>query len=106
MLDPRPAEPQLLSGNFAAFALDDLERFSRAVPGAGPTTLWRIGSRALLDIGRPRPSGDDLKRRLAAQKRAFARVEAAGAGPRQVTDAERLRLRVAVPARIDDQYRR
>lgn len=85
---PRFAVPQLLSGTFAAYALDELATFSRKVPGARkhPTKLVRIGDRAFVDLGTPISA--TAKRKLLAQQRREYRA-VGDEKPRPATRAER-----------------
>lgn len=84
-LDPVHATPQLLAGAFAQFVLDELERFTKAIPSAQPTRLIRIGDRAFVDLGVPI---EDRAALLAQQRREYAAVKKLGAGPRRATAEE------------------
>lgn len=87
-ITPKFAVPQLLSGKFAAFALDELDDFTRAVPGTRKrrTKLIRVGDRAFVDLGRELSDAD--KQSLLAQQR--SELGAVGSeGPRPATRGER-----------------
>ena len=105
VLDPRPAEPQLLGGRFARFVLDEVERFSAAVPGARATKLHRIGSRAFVDLGHGPPPAAAVRKMLAAQRRAYRAVLAGGAGPRPANPRERRDTHDGSPAALRTDYR-
>jgi len=86
-LPPRHATPQLLSGDFAAYVLDEIDRFSAAIPGAGPLALRRHGDRSYLDLqGEPSYALQALRRQQQAQEQRA--VIAAGHGPRPATAEE------------------
>ena len=84
-LEARHATPQLLAGAYAQYVLDELERFTAAIPDAQPTRLFRVGDRAFVDLGKPIVSPTSS---LAQQRREYAAVTAVGAGPRQATPGE------------------
>jgi hypothetical protein len=50
-IKPRHAEPQLLAGPFAAFALDEFVDFAKQVPKAQETSFIRVGDRMFVDLG-------------------------------------------------------
>jgi len=85
---PRFSVPQLLSGKFAQFALDEFADWARKVPGTRkrPTKCVRIGDRAYVDLGRPFSKA--VRQRLIRQQRIEYRAVGAE-GPREATRAER-----------------
>jgi hypothetical protein len=87
-LDPIHATPQLLAGAFAQRVLDELDRFTAAIPGAQPTRLIRIGDRVFVDLGEP---VGDRATLLAQQQREYNAVTKVGAGPRPATAEEMAR---------------
>ncbi len=105
VLDPRPAEPQLLGGVFAERVLGELDRFSHAIPGV-TSRLVRVGSRSFLDLGDGRgiPTGAQAKRRIAAQKRVYEAVVKRGEGPRPAREEERFDTQDDRPAILRDRY--
>jgi poly-gamma-glutamate synthesis protein (capsule biosynthesis protein) len=86
-IDSRHAEPQLLHGAFANYALDDMLDFTTKVPGWHETRFIRVGDRAFVDLGRPM-SDADKKRELARQKREYQAVIDAGVQPREAKESE------------------
>ncbi len=87
-IDPRHATPQLLSGKFADYALDEFEAFAAAVPGAAPTKLMRVGDRDFVDVGRGPLSDEQKAFQRRKQRREYQAVIAAGAAPRPATEEE------------------
>lgn len=85
-LEPLHGTPRLLAGPYAQFVLDELDRFTAAIPGAEPTRLVRVGDRAYVDLGQPIEDHPVL---LAQQRREYAAVTKLGAGPRPATAQER-----------------
>lgn len=105
VLDPRPAEPQLLGGVFAERVLGELDRFSRALPKV-KSRLVRVGSRSFLDLGDGRgvPTGAEARRRVEAQKRVYEAVLKRGEGPRPARDEERFDTQDDRPAVLRNRY--
>ncbi|MCG8423218.1 MAG: CapA family protein [Proteobacteria bacterium] len=96
-LEPRHATPQLLSGPFAAFALDEFDDFVRRVPSdqsaespGRSTGLIRVGDRAFVDLGHGPFDDAELAALHHEQAHEYAVVYAAGAEPRPATEAEKL----------------
>jgi poly-gamma-glutamate synthesis protein (capsule biosynthesis protein) len=88
-LDPRHATPQLLTGAFAAEAMDEFEQFAADVPDAQPTTLVRIGDRMFVDLGDGGPPLEDQAALLHEQAHEYRGCESTGSVPRPATDAEK-----------------
>lgn len=84
-LPPRHCTPQLLSGAFAQALLDELDRFTAAIPGAQPTRLVRIGDRSFVDLGRPIEDRSALLAQQAHEREAARKV---GGSPRPATADE------------------
>jgi poly-gamma-glutamate capsule biosynthesis protein CapA/YwtB (metallophosphatase superfamily) len=106
-VEARLGVPQLLSGPFAQYALDELEAFSRAVPGAGPTALTRLGDRFYVDLGEGLCTDEKtaaiLLRRQASD---WAAITALGVEPRAATEAEmQSKTRAGTPARAEPPAR-
>ena len=102
-VEPRMAVPQLLTGKFAQYALDDLEAFNRAVPGAKSTELVRLGDRLYSDVGGGNCNGDKAREVLLGRQASdWEAVIAAGAEPRAATAAEKAsRTRAGTPGRAE-----
>lgn len=88
-LVPRHATPQLLAGDFARFALDEITEFTRNVPKASETRLVRVGDRAFVDLGAGEFSEEQRTRLLHQQMHEYAAVQALGSVPRQATAGEK-----------------
>lgn len=88
-LMPKHATPQLLSGDYAQAALDELTEFTKQVPGSSETTLWRIGDRAFVDVGTGAIDEAERSRLIHQQMHEYAAVQALGATPRQATAGEK-----------------
>jgi len=106
VLDPRPAEPQLLGGVFADRVLTEVDRFSRAIGGASELRLVRVGARSYIDLGQGRgvPRGAKARRRIIRQRRAYHAVTRHGAGPRAARPKERFDTQDDRPATLRDRY--
>jgi len=104
-IPPRFATPQLLSGVFADFALNEITDFTRRVPLAPKATrLIRFGDRAFVDLGH----GVSAKRRTAARRRQaaeWANVVRLGLVPRTPTKKERHYRNVAGTPKQPWRYR-
>ncbi|HUH04957.1 MAG TPA: CapA family protein [Kofleriaceae bacterium] len=97
-LPPRHAEPQLLAGPFAQFALDEFVDFAKQVPKAQETSFIRIGDRMFVDLGETSFSPAEQKSLLAQQKREYSAVIKAGVAPQPATEAEmRVKQRAGTP---------
>ena len=100
-LPSRHASPQLLSGTFAGAALDEIETFTAALPGASSTSLTRVGDRLFVDLGGPPLSNDELEGQLSKQAAEYQAALAAGGGTRPATDKEKARANIAgTPANV------
>ena len=100
-LPSRHAAPQLLSGPFAEAALDELEAFTAALPGASPTSISRVGDRSFIDLGGPPPSAEERELLLSQQAAEYQAALDAGGGTRAATEKERARANVAgTPANV------
>lgn len=88
-LEARHATPQMLTGPFAHFVLDELEDFTRRVPTASKTRLYRVGDRGFIDLGRGEPGDTERARLLHEQRHEYFAAAAAGAATRRATEAEK-----------------
>ncbi len=102
-IEPRMAVPQLLSGKFAQYALDELETFNRAIPGARPAELVRLGDRMYADLGGKPCTADEASRVLLGRQASdWEAVVTAGAEPRVATKGEMAsRTRAGTPGRAE-----
>lgn len=97
-LPPRHAEPQLLAGPFAQFALDEFVDFAKQVPKAQETSFIRVGDRMFVDLGTGGFSPPEQKALIAQQKREYDAVIKAGVAPEPATEAElRVKQRAGTP---------
>ena len=87
-IDPRHAEPQLLAGPFANYALDEFVDFAHKIPGAEKTNFIRVGDRMFVDLGNDGFDEAERAKLVAQQKREYQAVLDAGVGPRTATEAE------------------
>ncbi len=87
-IDPRHAEPQLLAGPFAKYALDEFVDFAHKIPGAEKTHFIRVGDRMFVNLGKDGFDEAERARLIARQKREYQAVLDAGVGPRTATEAE------------------
>jgi hypothetical protein len=88
-LEPRHATPQLLAKDFAQAALDELEAFSRDIPGADETRIQRVGDRGFVDLGMPEMADEERAESLHQQAHEYAAVVALDASPRAATAGEK-----------------
>ncbi len=87
-LDPRHATPQLLRGEFAQAAMDELEDFTAKVPTDTPTVLVRVGDRLFVDLGAGGPKLADQSALLHEQHHDYVGCASTGSVPRPATAQE------------------